>query len=118
MHLPPHWQDILAEPLMTPSIGHGIINADGELWKIQRKAGLRFFSNAQLKALVDDVLPVFIENTKKTLDVAAQTSAQVDLQEIFSEFTTRVMGKVAYDVSGPSLTSLIGLRQADREIWH
>lgn len=103
---------------MTPFTGHGIINADGELWKIQRKAGLRFFSNAQLKALVDDVLPVFIENTKKTLDVAAQTSAQVDLQEIFSEFTTRVMGKVAYDVSRPRLTPLIGLQQADYETWN
>ena len=79
-------------------VGNGIINADGDLWRVQRKAGLRFFSNAQLKSFIDDVLPPLLENTRKVLDEAAQSRTIVDMQEIFLELTTRLMGTVAYDV--------------------
>ena len=79
-------------------VGNGIINADGDLWRVQRKAGLRFFSNAQLKSFIDDVLPPLLEDTRKVLDEAAQSRTIVDMQEIFLELTTRLMGTVAYDV--------------------
>ena len=79
-------------------IGNGIINADGELWRIQRKAGLRFFSNANLKAFVNEVLPPFLEDTKRTLHEVAKQGEVVDLQNVLLEFTTRLMGKMAYDV--------------------
>ena len=79
-------------------IGNGIINADGELWRIQRKAGLRFFSNANLKAFVNEVLPPFLEDTKRTLHEVAEQGEVVDLQSVLLEFTTRLMGKMAYDV--------------------
>ncbi|KAL2047240.1 hypothetical protein N7G274_001259 [Stereocaulon virgatum] len=82
--------------------GNGIINADGELWKIQRKAGLRFFSNANLRTLIDDVLPSILADTEKTLDDAAQAAASVDLQSILLELTTRLMGNMAYDMDMPS----------------
>ncbi len=78
--------------------GNGIINADGELWKIQRKAGLRFFSNANLKTFIDEILPPVLADTERTLDEAAQKSSQVDLQSILLELTTRLMGNMAYDV--------------------
>ena len=48
---------------------------------------------------IDDVLPNFLQVTKTALDVAAEVSTPIDLQEIFLELTTRLMGKVAYDVS-------------------
>ena len=78
--------------------GNGIINADGDLWKIQRKAGLRFFSNANLKALIDNVLPPIVADTERTLDEAAQNGIVVDLQTVLLELTTRLMGNMAYDV--------------------
>ncbi|KAI4128051.1 MAG: hypothetical protein LQ347_004345 [Umbilicaria vellea] len=78
--------------------GNGIINADGELWRIQRKAGLRFFSNANLKAFVDEILPPFLEDTKQTLHDIAKQGDAVDLQHVFHELTTRLMGKMAYDM--------------------
>lgn len=80
-------------------IGNGIINADGELWRTQRKAGLRFFTNAQLKSFIDGVLPSLLEDTKQTLNSASLDHRTIDMQETFLELTTRFMGNVAYDVS-------------------
>ncbi|KAL9131404.1 MAG: hypothetical protein Q9217_000672 [Psora testacea] len=77
--------------------GNGIINADGDLWRIQRKAGLRFFSNSNLKIFIDHVLPPLLKETKSNLDQAAMSRKQVDLQAILLELTTHLMGNVAYD---------------------
>ncbi|KAG8531450.1 uncharacterized protein KY384_003079 [Bacidia gigantensis] len=82
--------------------GHGIINADGELWKIQRKAGLRFFSNANLKLFIDDILPSLLNDTRDFLYHAASSGDKVDLQAVFHELTTRLMGNVAYDMDMPT----------------
>ena len=79
--------------------GNGIINADGLLWKIQRKAGLRFFGNANLKSFINEVLPPFLGDTKEYLDKASEEGTIIDLQHVFLELTTRLMGKMAYDVS-------------------
>jgi len=80
-------------------VGNGIINADGELWRIQRKAGLRFFSNANLKTFINDILPPLLAETKRDLDEASRTGAVIDLQNVLLELTTRLIGKMAYDVS-------------------
>ena len=80
-------------------LGNGIINADGDLWRIQRKAGLRFFSNTNLKRFLDEALPPILDDTEHFLDEAAKNQKMVDMQEVFLELTTRLMGKIAYDVS-------------------
>ena len=92
--------------LSFQSKGNGIINADGDLWKIQRKAGLRFFSNANLKSFIDDVLPPLLAETKSLLDKVAEQEAQIDLQKALLELTTRLMGNVAYNVSLKSPVAL------------
>ncbi|MCJ1282269.1 hypothetical protein MMC26_001592 [Xylographa opegraphella] len=78
--------------------GNGIINADGELWRIQRKAGLRFFSNTNLKTFINEILPPLLANTKYDLDAALYDGAVLDLQHVLLELTTRLMGKMAYDM--------------------
>ncbi|KAF3922723.1 hypothetical protein ABW21_db0206383 [Orbilia brochopaga] len=75
---------------------HGIINASGQLWKTQRKAGNRFFAGSHLQVLVDDVFPKYWERARQELDEAAETGKVVDMEELFLEFTTRVMGRVAF----------------------
>lgn len=80
--------------------GNGIINADGELWKIQRKAGLRFFSNANLKTFIEDVLPPILADTEERLDDASRKGNVVDLQTVLLDLTTRLMGSMAYGVRG------------------
>lgn len=84
--------------LILLNTGNGIINADGDLWKVQRKAGLRFFSNANLKTFIDDVLPPVLADTERALDDAAQRGTLIDLQGLLLELTTRLMGTMAYDV--------------------
>ena len=86
--------------LRTPPLGNGIINADGELWKIQRKAGLRFFSNANLKTLIEVVLPPIFADTEILLDDASRNRNILDLQTVLLDLTTRLMGNMAYDVCG------------------
>ncbi|KAG9231198.1 cytochrome P450 [Amylocarpus encephaloides] len=75
--------------------GNGIINADGDLWRVQRKAGLNFLNNANLKILTEVALPQYLKESIKPLR-EVQTSSLVDLQAIFHELTTQLMGRMAY----------------------
>ena len=71
---------------------------DGDLWKRQRKAGLPFFSNAKLKVFIDRVLPHYLKDTEKRLVQAASNTEPVDMEAVFLELTTRLMGEMVYDV--------------------
>ncbi|KAJ6259664.1 Cytochrome P450 [Drechslerella dactyloides] len=75
---------------------YGIINASGQLWKTQRKAGNKFFAGSHLQVLVDEVFPKYWERARQELDEAAETGKVVDMEELYLEFTTRVMGRVAF----------------------
>lgn len=66
---------------------------------MQRKAGLRFFSNSNLKRFLTKALPSILDDTERSLDKAVDSAKIVDMQQIFLELTTRFMGQVAYDVS-------------------
>ncbi|KAI1265388.1 cytochrome P450 [Xylariaceae sp. FL1019] len=78
--------------------GHGIINADGALWKAQRKAGLHFLNVANLRVLTDVALPRYIEQCVGELKMRAKSGGIVDLQLVFHEITSQLMGKMAYDM--------------------
>ncbi|KIW23487.1 uncharacterized protein PV07_11680 [Cladophialophora immunda] len=79
--------------------GYGIINASGELWRAQRKAGLKFFSGTNLDIMIEEVLPeIYHESTRDVLSQAAQERSVVDLQKIFHDLTTTVVGHMAYDM--------------------
>lgn len=85
--------------LLTFRIGYGIINATGDLWRAQRKAGVKFFSAANLDTLIEHVLPgVYHDSTKKQLLHAAKDGTVVDLQKVLLDLTTTVVGHMAYDV--------------------
>ena len=70
------------------------------MWRVQRKAGLRFFSNANLKTFIEDVLPPIFDDTEKLLDDAWRHEKVTDLQSVLLDLTTRLMGNMAYDVCG------------------
>lgn len=77
--------------------GHGIINVDGELWKVQRKAGLQFLNNANLKVLTEVALPRYLHMSVRYLyRLAANEPA--DLEKILLGLTTQLMGRMAYDM--------------------
>ncbi|THV45019.1 hypothetical protein BGAL_0542g00060 [Botrytis galanthina] len=77
--------------------GNGIINADGDLWKVQRKAGLNFLNASNLKVLTDVALPKYLEETLAQLRIA-ENGKTINLEAVFHEFTTKLMGRMAYDM--------------------
>ena len=78
--------------------GDGIINADGDLWKVQRKAGLNFLSSSNLRVLTESALPKYLEGINKRLESSTDGTV-TDLEDVFHELTTQLMGRMAYDVS-------------------
>lgn len=90
---------VLTPPTTLTTEGYGIINATGDLWKAQRKAGLKFFSGSNLDALIEEVLPEVYKDTRKQLLQAAKDGTVIDLQKIFLDLTTTVVGHMAYDAS-------------------
>ncbi|EXL51061.1 cytochrome P450 oxidoreductase [Fusarium oxysporum f. sp. radicis-lycopersici 26381] len=78
--------------------GHGIINVDGEFWRLQRKAGLRFLSTAALKTLTSDRLPEYLEHAIHVLKGKEAERDVVDLQAVIHEVTTQLMGRMAYNM--------------------
>ncbi|KAL2133999.1 hypothetical protein VTI74DRAFT_1252 [Chaetomium olivicolor] len=77
--------------------GNGIINADGDLWKVQRKAGLAFLNTANLRVLTDVALPQYLSASVEKLKTSVG-KGPVDLQTVFHEITTNLMGKMAYNM--------------------
>ncbi|KFY05518.1 hypothetical protein V492_08479 [Pseudogymnoascus sp. VKM F-4246] len=81
----------------TDLFGHGLINADGDLWKAQRKAGLQFLDNANLKVLTNVGLPRDLQTTVREL-YDMDVNKPVDLQAVLLALTTKLMGRMAYDM--------------------
>ncbi|KAK1759769.1 cytochrome P450 [Echria macrotheca] len=75
--------------------GNGIINADGDFWKTQRKAGLSFLNTANLRVLTEVALPQYLRESIE--DLQSKTGV-VDLQHVFHGITTKLMGKMAYNM--------------------
>lgn len=77
--------------------GDGILNADGELWRRQRRAGAQLLSAANLAVLADEVLPGLLGQAARTLGAAAESGEAVDLDGgVVQELTTRLMGRTVY----------------------
>lgn len=77
----------------------GIINANGDLWSSQRKSGSKFFSGSQLEVMVEEVLPEAIQRVRTNLNKHINSGAVVDMQNVFLDYTSFIMGHMAYDVS-------------------
>lgn len=86
---------------LTRLAGNGIINADGDFWRLQRKAGLSFLNTANLRVLTDVALPNYLLESVTELESSIGQGV-VDLQHVFHEITTKLMGKMAYNASHPA----------------
>ncbi len=68
------------------------------MWKTQRKAGLKFFTGANLDTLTEDVLPNAYMETREVLLEFAGSGQPLDLEATLLDLTTAVVGRMAYDV--------------------
>ncbi|RSM03130.1 hypothetical protein CDV31_010614 [Fusarium ambrosium] len=76
--------------------GYGIVNVDGDLWRKQRAAGTHFFNGATMKSLTESELPRALEQTVRQLDQYANSDTALDLEVVFHELTTQLIGRLAY----------------------
>jgi cytochrome P450 len=76
--------------------GDGILNADGDLWRRQRKVGSQLLSTANLKLLADTELPTLLRESAQSLNSVANTGQAVDLDAVVQELTTKLMSKTIY----------------------
>ncbi|CAJ0546471.1 Ff.00g010980.m01.CDS01 [Fusarium sp. VM40] len=77
--------------------GYGIVNVDGNLWKQQRKAGTKFFTTSMIRTLTHRDLPELLQQAVSNLHPVARGSMVVDLECVFHEITTQLIGRLAYD---------------------
>lgn len=68
------------------------------MWRLQRKAGLRFLAAPTLRALTSERLPEYLDQAVETLARAAEGAEVVDLQGVVHEVTTQLMGRMAYNM--------------------
>jgi cytochrome P450 len=80
-------------------LGRGIFNADGELWKIQRKAAIYEFNTKSLRNFVVETVQWEIQNRLVVvLQNASERGEPVDLQDILQRFSFDNICRVAFGV--------------------
>ncbi|PKY39446.1 cytochrome P450 [Rhizophagus irregularis] len=86
-------------------LGDGIFNADGEMWKFQRRLASHLFRGQNFR---DVICVVFEEETKILINIlqeAAKKGDVIDLQDIFFRFTLDSFGKITFETDFGSLTN-------------
>lgn len=75
------------------------------MWRTQRKAGSNFLNTANIRVLTDIALPQYLKDTIAHLQKQAvinfdrnEAMATVDLQAVFHELTSCIMGRMAYNM--------------------
>ena len=65
---------------------------------------MQFLNAANLRVLTDIALPQYLSESLEFLRRRANGQVVVDLQTVFHEITSQLMGKMAYNVRSMSLT--------------
>ncbi|XP_028767405.1 cytochrome P450 94B3-like [Neltuma alba] len=80
-------------------LGSGIFNADGHLWKVQRKTASYEFNSKSLRNFVMDNVTIEIQTRLlPLLSRASQTRRVLDLQDILERFAFNNICKLAFNV--------------------
>nr|AKH04259.1 putative hydroxylase [Taxus baccata] len=93
-------------------LGNGIFNADGVIWRMQRKiAGDEFNTKSLRNFIVDSVQTEITERLLPLLLQACQKGSFVDLQDVLRRFSFDNICKVAFGMDPNCLD--LSLRQSD-----
>ncbi|XP_052174498.1 cytochrome P450 CYP94D108-like [Diospyros lotus] len=85
--------------LLRDFLGDGIFNADGEIWKVQRKTASYEFNTKSLRNFVMDSVKAEIQNRLVPIfRKAAQTNGVLDIQDVLERFAFDNICKVAFNV--------------------
>ncbi|XP_043718954.1 protein LUTEIN DEFICIENT 5, chloroplastic isoform X1 [Telopea speciosissima] len=101
---------ILAE-ILDFVMGKGLIPADGEIWRVRRRA----IVPALHKTYVAAMISLFGQATERLcnkLDVAASDGEDVEMESLFSRLTLDIIGKAVFNYDFDSLSNDTGIVEA------
>ncbi|KAI8833749.1 cytochrome P450, partial [Chytridium lagenaria] len=81
--------------ILSPLLGDGIFNTDGEKWKWQRKVSSHIFTGRNFRDVVAKVFNEDIENLVGYLKTVTETEETIDLHRVFHAFTLDSFAKIA-----------------------
>ncbi|CAB4285537.1 unnamed protein product [Prunus armeniaca] len=101
---------ILAE-ILEFVMGKGLIPADGEIWRVRRRAIVPALHQKYVAAMIK----LFGEATERLcqkLDAAASDGEDVEMESLFSRLTLDIIGKALFNYDFDSLTDDTGIVEA------
>ncbi|RZC68827.1 hypothetical protein C5167_032198 [Papaver somniferum] len=102
---------ILAE-ILEFVMGTGLIPADGEVWRVRRRAVVPALHQKYVAAMIG----LFVSATDrlcKKLDAAASDGEDVEMESLFSRLTLDVIGKAVFNYDFDSLENDTGIVDVD-----
>ncbi|CAA6658744.1 unnamed protein product [Spirodela intermedia] len=83
---------------MEVLLGDGIFNADGEMWRTQRKTASFEFASKNLRDFSTKVFREYAVRLSEILCLASSHQRQIDMQELLMRMTLDSIGKVGFGV--------------------
>ncbi|XP_010245680.1 PREDICTED: protein LUTEIN DEFICIENT 5, chloroplastic-like isoform X2 [Nelumbo nucifera] len=101
---------ILAE-ILDFVMGKGLIPADGEIWRVRRRAIVPALHQKYVTAMIS-LFGQATERLCKKLDAAASDGEDVEMESFFSRLTLDIIGKAVFNYDFDSLTNDTGIVEA------
>ncbi|KAI5648903.1 hypothetical protein M9H77_34908 [Catharanthus roseus] len=101
---------ILAE-ILDFVMGKGLIPADGEVWRVRRRAIVPALHQKYVAAMIS-LFGQATERLCRKLDEAASNGEDVEMESLFSRLTLDIIGKAVFNYDFDSLTVDTGIVEA------
>ncbi|KAE8706501.1 Protein LUTEIN DEFICIENT 5 [Hibiscus syriacus] len=101
---------ILAE-ILDFVMGKGLIPADGEIWRLRRRAIVPALHQKYVAAMIS-LFGLATDRLCQKLDVAATDGEDVEMESLFSRLTLDIIGKAVFNYDFDSLTNDTGIVEA------
>ncbi|KAK6791832.1 hypothetical protein RDI58_010913 [Solanum bulbocastanum] len=101
---------ILAE-ILDFVMGKGLIPADGEIWRVRRRAIVPALHQKYVAAMIG-LFGKATDRLCKKLDVAAIDGEDIEMESLFSRLTLDIIGKAVFNYDFDSLTVDTGIVEA------
>lgn len=84
--------------ILQDLLGKGIFNADGDAWRLQRKAASHHFNSRSLRNFIVEVVEEATDRLLPILYSASESGRTLDLQDILQRFSFDTICRVAFGV--------------------
>jgi cytochrome P450 len=79
-------------------LGDGIFNTNGELWKQQRKTGVRIFTKRNFQGFMNEVFHNNAYTLSDLLAKQASSGEALDIQDLYYKYTLESIGTIGFGV--------------------